>query len=35
MPHSALVVCDENILGGIPVLAGTRVPVRTLFRYLL
>jgi len=34
MPNSALVVCDENILGGIPVFAGTRVPVKTLFDYL-
>ena len=25
---------SENILGGIPVFAGTRVPVQTLFDYL-
>ncbi|MEI2612495.1 MAG: DUF433 domain-containing protein [Candidatus Promineifilaceae bacterium] len=29
-----LVVCDRDILGGIPVFAGTRVPVQTLFDYL-
>jgi uncharacterized protein (DUF433 family) len=29
-----LVICDRDILGGIPVFAGTRVPVQTLFDYL-
>lgn len=29
-----LVVCDDDILGGTPVFAGTRVPVKTLFDYL-
>ena len=28
------IVVDSNILGGIPVFVGTRVPVRTLFAYL-
>lgn len=28
------IVVDSNILGGIPVFAGTRVPVKTLFDYL-
>lgn len=30
----ALVTRNENILGGIPVFIGTRVPVKTLFDYL-
>jgi len=30
----ALVTRSENILGGIPVFTGTRVPVKTLFDYL-
>ena len=29
-----LTISDPNILGGTPVFAGTRVPVRTLFDYL-
>ncbi len=28
------IVVDSNILGGIPVFAGTRVPVKNLFDYL-
>lgn len=30
----SLVTRSENILGGIPVFTGTRVPVKTLFDYL-
>ncbi len=33
MTHS-LITRNENILGGIPVFTGTRVPVNTLFDYL-
>lgn len=33
-PATDLVVVDPQILGGVPVLRGTRVPVRTLFEYL-
>ena len=29
-----LITRNENILGGIPVFAGTRVPIKTLFDYL-
>jgi uncharacterized protein (DUF433 family) len=29
-----IVHSDPNILGGIPVFAGTRVPIRSLFDYL-
>jgi uncharacterized protein (DUF433 family) len=29
-----LVTCSADVMGGTPVLAGTRVPVRTLFEYL-
>jgi len=29
-----LVTCSSNVMGGTPVLAGTRVPVQTLFEYL-
>ena len=29
-----LITCDEEILGGITVFSGTRVPVKTLFDYL-
>ena len=29
-----LVTCSADIMGGTPVLAGTRVPVQTLFEYL-
>ena len=28
------IIIDSKILGGIPVFAGTRVPVKTLFDYL-
>jgi uncharacterized protein (DUF433 family) len=31
---SAIVHCDPDILGGTPVFAGTRVPIRTLLDYL-
>lgn len=31
---SELIISDREILGGIPVFAGTRVPVKTLFDYL-
>ena len=34
MLEHALMVRDPDILGGIPVFAGTRVPVRTLLDYL-
>jgi len=34
MQNPALIVRDDDILGGIPVFAGTRVPVKTLFDYL-
>ena len=34
MQCQPLVVCDDDILGGVPVFAGTRVPVQTLFDYL-
>lgn len=34
MNQSELITRDEEILGGIPVFAGTRVPVRTLWDYL-
>ncbi len=29
-----LITVDPNILGGVPVFKGTRVPVKTLFEYL-
>ena len=29
-----LVTCSAAVMGGTPVLAGTRVPVQTLFEYL-
>lgn len=32
--RSAVVKIDPDILGGTPCLAGTRVPVKTLFDYL-
>ncbi|MCG3158555.1 MAG: hypothetical protein DKINENOH_05199 [bacterium] len=32
--QSKLITSDREILGGIPVFAGTRVPVKTLFDYL-
>ena len=33
MQHN-VIVSDKDILGGVPVFAGTRVPVKTLFDYL-
>jgi len=32
--NQRIVHCDPNILGGIPVFVGTRVPVKNLFDYL-
>jgi uncharacterized protein (DUF433 family) len=32
--HESLIKRDDDILGGTPVFAGTRVPVQTLFDYL-
>ncbi len=34
MEEQDLIIRDPDILGGIPVFAGTRVPVRTLMDYL-
>ncbi len=34
MIESKLITSDREILGGIPVFTGTRVPVKTLFDYL-
>ena len=34
LQQSQLVISDPEILGGIPVFTGTRVPVKTLFDYL-
>lgn len=34
MEQSAVISRDEQILGGMPVFAGTRVPIRTLLNYL-
>ncbi len=34
MLSNSLILSDPDILGGVPVFAGTRVPVRTLFDYL-
>ena len=34
MNSSRLITVDPDILGGTPVFAGTRVPVKTLFEYL-
>ncbi len=34
MESADLITIDPNILGGTPVLKGTRVPVKTLFEYL-
>jgi uncharacterized protein (DUF433 family) len=31
---SDLITIDSDILGGVPVFKGTRVPVKTLFEYL-
>lgn len=34
MNEAPLILRSDNILGGTPVFAGTRVPVKTLFDYL-
>jgi uncharacterized protein (DUF433 family) len=34
MKSEELITVHPNILGGVPVFKGTRVPVRTLFEYL-
>jgi uncharacterized protein (DUF433 family) len=34
MNASDLITIDPEILGGVPVFKGTRVPVKTLFEYL-
>lgn len=34
MKSSITTVRDRDILGGVPVFAGTRVPVKTMFDYL-
>ena len=34
MIQPKLITSDREILGGVPVFAGTRVPVKTLFDYL-
>lgn len=34
MNASELILIDPEVLGGTPVFAGTRVPVKTLFDYL-
>jgi uncharacterized protein (DUF433 family) len=34
MQRESFIVSDDDILGGIPVFVGTRVPVSTLFDYL-
>ena len=34
MSAEELITVNSNILGGMPVFKGTRVPVRTLFEYL-
>ncbi len=34
MPTDSLITTDPEILGGIPVFTGTRVPVESLFKYL-
>ena len=34
MPNDSFITVDPEILGGTPVFAGTRVPVKTLFEYL-
>ena len=34
MKSMELITVNPNILGGVPVFNGTRVPVRTLFEYL-
>lgn len=34
MDNSELITIDPDILGGVPVFKGTRVPVKALFQYL-
>ena len=34
MDRSELITIDPEILGGVPVFKGTRVPIKTLFQYL-
>ena len=34
LDQSHLISCDKDILGGIPVFLGTRVPAKTLLDYL-
>ncbi|MCX7789907.1 MAG: DUF433 domain-containing protein [Chloroflexaceae bacterium] len=34
MPQHKVIIRDQDILGGTPVFAGTRVPVQTLLDYL-
>lgn len=34
MDRSDLITIDPEILGGVPVFKGTRVPIKTLFEYL-
>ncbi len=34
MQRQSLVISDDDILGGVSVFVGTRVPVKTLFDYL-
>jgi uncharacterized protein (DUF433 family) len=34
MEERELITCDQDILGGVPVFAGTRVPVKILMDYL-
>lgn len=34
MPYEAIIRCSNEVLGGTPVFAGTRVPVQTLLDYL-
>ena len=34
MNSTDLITIDPNVLGGVPVFKGTRVPVKTLFNYL-
>jgi uncharacterized protein (DUF433 family) len=34
VPANSLITVDPEILGGTPVFAGTRVPVKTFFEYL-
>ena len=34
MDRGDLITIDPDILGGVPVFKGTRVPIKTLFQYL-